>query len=146
MAGKTQRATKQGLEVAGCNYVAQDQIWRDHVDNAHAVATQWPDRWGFLTLDYDELVKDEFPNREPDKTKRGAAKKALRNLKEARPATPIEKYITVLPSTKPVPKTTAGEVGWRSADKLLALDKYGTYARPNGNILKQLNWPRDAVE
>lgn len=39
-----------------------------------------------------QLVKDEFPNRELDKTKQDSAKNALKNLIQVRPATPLDKY------------------------------------------------------
>ena len=59
--------------------------------------------------------------------------------------TPLEKYVTVYPSTKPVPKTTAAMVGWRSTDSKLKLERYGGYAKPKGGLIKQLNWPAEAI-
>ncbi|RUS91990.1 hypothetical protein EGW08_000203 [Elysia chlorotica] len=147
MAAAAGGSTKnQGQALAGCNFVAQDQIWKDHVGHEYAATKTWPANWNFLTTDYEELVREDFPNREPDKSKREAAKKAVKNLIEVPPVTPIDKYITVLPSTRPVPKTTAGQVGWRSTDRALALEKYGGYAKPKGGLVKQLNWPQEGVD
>lgn len=47
--------------------------------------------------------------------------------------------------SNPFPRTTAREVGWRSARKDCALELYGHWARGKGSILKQLKWPHDAV-
>jgi len=126
--------------------VAQDQIWKDHVGHEAEASKSWPDNWNFLTGDYEELVRDQFPHRERDPEKREAAKKAVKNLIEVPPVTPIDKYIKVLPSTRPVPKTTSGLVGWRSTDKVLALEKYGGYAKSKGGLVKQLNWPQEGVD
>ncbi|CAG5116993.1 unnamed protein product [Candidula unifasciata] len=144
-ANAQQGAPSGGQAIPGCNFVSQDRVWRDRVQSELDASQQWHRNWNFLTTDYEELVREQFPNRNPDKSKRQTAKNKLKELISVRPTTPVDQYITVLPSTKPVPRTTAGEVGWRSGDPLLSLDKYGSYARPCGSILKQLNWPRDAI-
>ena len=59
--------------------------------------------------------------------------------------TPLEERVEVLPSVKPVPKTTAREIGWRSTDPILRLEKYGRYAKPKGGLVRQLNWPSEAI-
>ncbi|XP_059179582.1 uncharacterized protein C20orf85 homolog, partial [Physella acuta] len=118
---------------------------KDHVGHEHIATRSWPEHWSFLTKSFDDLVRDDFPNRSHDRTKKDAAKNAMKSLIEVRPVTPVEKYLKVLPSTKPVPKTTSGQVGWRSTDRVLALEKYGGYARPKGGLVKQLNWPSEAV-
>ena len=87
--------------------------------------------------DFFQLVKDDMPKRE----KRHKDVEPI----QMHPVTPIEKYIKVDPSPKPVPKTTAQAIGWRSAEKTLALDKYGKYANPKGGLVKQLNWPPEAI-
>ena len=86
---------------------------------------------------YFQLVKDDMPKRE----KRHKDVEPI----QMHPVTPIEKYIKVDPSPKPVPKTTAQAIGWRSAEKSLALDRYGKYANPKGGLVKQLNWPPEAI-
>ncbi|CAL1532767.1 unnamed protein product [Lymnaea stagnalis] len=136
----------QGRALAGCNFVAQDQIWKDHVGHEHVATKSWPSHWSFLSTEYDELVREDFPNRKKDKSNKMAAKAAVKNLIEVRPVTPLDQYIHVQPSTRPVPKTTSGQVGWRSTDRVLALEKYGRYAKPKGGLVKQLNWPAEAVD
>lgn len=67
-------------------------------------------------------------------------------LPKIKPVTPIEEYIHVYPSPKPYPKTTAQTVGWRSTAPGLELEKYGKYAKPKGGLVKQLNWPTEAID
>jgi len=57
----------------------------------------------------------------------------------------IHECVQVYPSTKPVPKTTSNEIGWRSSEHHLWLDKYGNYCRPKGSFTKELKWPNEAV-
>jgi hypothetical protein len=47
--------------------------------------------------------------------------------------------------TKPVPSTTSRQIGWRSTDETLKLEKFGRYTRPKLSILRSLNWPPEAV-
>ena len=42
------------------------------------------------------------------------------------------------------PVTTAGEIGWRSAE-FRKLERFGRHARGQQGIRHQLNWPREAV-
>ncbi len=62
------------------------------------------------------------------------------------PITPISRYITVHPSPKPFPQTTASQIGWRSTEPRLSLEKYGAYARGKGGLIRQLNWPPEGVD
>lgn len=126
-----------GRAVANCNFVARDQIWKDHVHHEETASKTWPNSWGFLTTPYEELVKDDIRKRE---------KTEPLNIMQVRPVTPIEEYIKVEPSPKPFPKTTAQTVGWRSTSKIHALEKYGKYAKPKGGLVRQLNWPREAID
>ena len=78
-------------------------------------------------------------------------------LQQSMPASPSSSdeegeafHLPPLPCPKqqqsnPFPRTTAREVGWRSAHKDCALERYGHWARGKGSILKQLKWPHDAV-
>jgi len=133
-----QAAATGGAPAASkCNFVAQDKIWKDHVKSEEVASKHWPDNWNFLTTKYEDLVKDDFPKKE----KRHKDVEPI----QVHPVTPIEKYIKVDPSPKPVPRTTSENIGWRSAHKDLALDKYGKYANPKGGLIKQLNWPREAI-
>merc|ERR1711881_645061 len=48
--------TMRGKNV--CNYVHQDEIWKDHVRTEHTAGKKWPNRWGFTTVIYDDLESD----------------------------------------------------------------------------------------
>ncbi|XP_052060523.1 uncharacterized protein C20orf85-like [Mytilus californianus] len=126
-----------GRAVANCNFVAQDQIWKDHVHHEMTASKTWPNSWGFLTTPYGELVKDDIPKKE---------KREPVDVLQIRPVTPIEEYIKVEPSPHPFPKTTSQTVGWRSTSKIHALEKYGKYAKPKGGLVRQLNWPTEAID
>lgn len=119
--------------------VAQDQIWKDHVHHEEVASKSWPNQWGFLTTKYEDLVKDDFQKKDESQ------KADLKSLMQVKPVTPIEEYIHVEPSNKPVPKTTAQAIGWRSAEKTHQLEKYGKYAKPKGGLVKQLNWPMEGI-
>lgn len=131
--------TPSGRALAGCNFVAQDQIWKDHVHHEEVASKSWPNQWGFLTTKYEDLVKDDFQKKDESQ------KADLKSLMQVKPVTPIEEYIHVEPSNKPVPKTTAQAIGWRSAEKTHQLEKYGKYAKPKGGLVKQLNWPMEGI-
>ncbi|VDI80175.1 ciliary microtubule inner protein 1-like [Mytilus galloprovincialis] len=126
-----------GRAVANCNFVAQDQIWKDHVHHEMTASKTWPNSWGFLTTPYGELVKDDIQKKE---------KREPVDVLQIRPVTPIEEYIKVEPSPHPFPKTTSQTVGWRSTSKVHALEKYGKYAKPKGGLIRQLNWPAEAID
>ncbi|KAK6185975.1 hypothetical protein SNE40_008099 [Patella caerulea] len=138
--GAANPATKA---LKNCNFVAQDQIWKDHVTGEMIAAKNWPNNWDFLNNKYEDLVKDDFPHLK-DK-KKTDAKQDLTSLVRVKPVTPIEEYVHVQPSPRPFPKTTSQMVGWRSGNRDMALEKYGGYSRPKGGLVKQLNWPNEAV-
>lgn len=129
---------KKGLALAGCNYVGQSQIWKDHVEHEKTSAVSWERNWKFMATDYKDLIRDECPESEkkpipvPEHLQIGSGP-------------PLHECVQVLPSTKPVPRTTAHEIGWRSGEESLKLEKYGRYCRPKGGLIKQLRWPNEAV-
>ncbi|XP_061486251.1 ciliary microtubule inner protein 1 isoform X3 [Rhineura floridana] len=71
------------------NFVAEDQIWKDHVETEHIAARRWPKRWGFLLTPAEELIKGE--KKQPAKPKI-----PLPEHLQIRPVTPVEKYIKLL--------------------------------------------------
>ncbi|KAM6454989.1 ciliary microtubule inner protein 1 isoform 2-T5 [Liasis olivaceus] len=68
------------------NFVAEAQIWKDHLETEREAARKWPKRWGFLLTSVEELVKDE--KKQPAKPKI-----LLPEHLQIRPVTPVEKYI-----------------------------------------------------
>lgn len=127
-----------GMQVAGCNYVGQDQIWKDHVLHEKVAAKDWPSNWDFLTTKPEDLVKNDFPNR-------GKRNTQLPEHMLIPPVTPLEERVKVYPTDKPVPKTTSAMIGWRSTEKKLTLEKYGKYAKGKGGLVKQLGWPMEGI-
>jgi len=127
-----------GLALADHNYAGENQIWKDYVKHEMRTARNWDKTWHFMKTDYRELVKDDYPDV-------GRKETPLPKHLQIAPAPRLEDCVHVYPSTRPVPRTTAGEVGWRSTDKLLQLEKYGQYGRRKGNIVKNLNWPNEAI-
>ncbi|CAM4547835.1 unnamed protein product, partial [Caretta caretta] len=68
------------------NFVAQDNIWKYHVETEFEAAKKWSIKWGYLTTPFEELIKDE--KKEPTKPKI-----ELPEHLQIRPVTPVEKYI-----------------------------------------------------
>nr|CAB3226778.1 uncharacterized protein C20orf85-like [Phallusia mammillata] len=132
-------ATKVGRQVAGCNYVANDEIWKSHVHMEWSASKKWPQNWGFMTQTYKELASDVMPAK-PKEKKEVQLPEQLR----LPPITPIEKYIKV-GNSPPYPKTTTGLVGWRSTKSDCRLEIYGAYAKGKGGLVKQLKWPQEGI-
>ncbi|XP_069507178.1 ciliary microtubule inner protein 1 isoform X2 [Ambystoma mexicanum] len=134
------KAVPQGSDaVKQCNFVAQDQIWKDHVVIELEAAKKWPTSWGFLSTSYQELTKDASGRKtESDQLK------VPEHLK-VRTTSPLEKYIKVSPSPA-VPKTTMGLIGWRSTVPGLELERYEPVRHVKGNFFKQMNWPAEGVD
>uniref|UniRef100_A0A452GIH3 Uncharacterized protein n=1 Tax=Gopherus agassizii TaxID=38772 RepID=A0A452GIH3_9SAUR len=127
MAQKSTNPTQQ------FNFVAQDKIWKYHVEAELEAAKKWSVKWGFLTTPFEELIKDE--RKEPTKPKI-----ELPEHLQIRPITPVEKYIKVYPSP-PIPKTTQGFIGWRSSVPGLELERYYQIRSCKGAFHKDLKWP-----
>ncbi|XP_048353862.1 uncharacterized protein C20orf85 homolog [Sphaerodactylus townsendi] len=84
------------------NFVAKDQIWKDHLATEVEAARKWPKQWGFLTIPIEELLKDE--EKQPPKPKI-----PLPEHLQIRPVTPVEKYCHF-----PQWLEELNSVGWRS--------------------------------
>eukprot|EP00058_Branchiostoma_floridae_P008648 XP_002594136.1 hypothetical protein BRAFLDRAFT_68422 [Branchiostoma floridae] len=160
---------------AACNIWALDQIWKARIAQEHRAYKKWPMDWGFMATDYKDLVKDEIrpldrPKLEMPETLRlplslpsriavvflfNLVKDEIRPLDRPKlempetlrlpPITPIEKYIKV-DKSPPLPRSSAGYIGWRSGDKLYNLERYGGYARGKGGLIRQLKWPDEGVD
>ena len=134
------------LTAAGCNVVHCDEIWKDHVHHEHTAMKRWPETWGFLQNEYRSL------NQTINNTRSNWLQQSLQASPSSSGDEPEEFHLPPLVSPKqqqqssnPFPRTTAREVGWRSARKDCGLELYGRWARGKGSILKQLKWPHDAV-
>ncbi|XP_063260306.1 ciliary microtubule inner protein 1 [Prinia subflava] len=96
------------------NFIARDNIWKNHIEKEEDAAKTWAEKWGFFKTPLEKLIGEE-------KKKDAKPKLQLPDHLQIRPVTPVEKYIKVLPSP-PIPKTTQGFIGWRSAVPELALE------------------------
>ncbi|XP_051489370.1 uncharacterized protein C20orf85 homolog [Apus apus] len=116
-----------------CNFVAKDNCWKKYIESEREAAKTWSHKWGFLKSPPEELIKDE-------KKENIKPKIQLPERLQFRPVTPVEKYIKVLPSP-PVPKTTQGFIGWRSAIPELGLEHSFQIQSCKGAFFKDLKWP-----
>lgn len=85
-----------------------------------------------------QLVKGDFPES-------NRSKKAPPTPLQLPPVTPLAERVTVHASTRDVPRTTSDMIGWRSGESSLKLERYGSYARGKGGLIRQLNWPLEAI-
>ncbi|XP_044517070.1 uncharacterized protein C20orf85 homolog [Gracilinanus agilis] len=120
-------------------FVAQDEIWKNRLETEWKARQNWSKKWGFLTTPLEELLKREGEVLKPPKPKI-----ELPAHLRIRPVTPVEKYIKVLPSP-PVPKTTAGFIGWRSTIPGLELERNYRIISCKGAYAKQLKWPEAGI-
>ncbi|KAM9285207.1 ciliary microtubule inner protein 1 [Morus bassanus] len=116
-----------------CNFVARDNCWKKYIESELEAARRWSHKWGFLKTPLEELIEDE----KKEDTK---PKIQLPEHLRVRPVTPVEKYIKVIPSP-PVPKTTQGFIGWRSAVPGLELEHGFQIQSCKGTFFKDLKWP-----
>ncbi|PAA71454.1 hypothetical protein BOX15_Mlig018155g1 [Macrostomum lignano] len=133
---------KEKPELPDHDFTAKDRIWKDHCDKEKNFARHWQGTWGFMAQSYDEVIKDELPklrNPELQKLKQNQLKQQQTEKSSD------DGCIRAQPSPKPVPRTTGREIGWRSGEPSLALDKYGREARPRGSLIRQFNWPTEAL-
>ncbi|XP_040544294.1 uncharacterized protein C20orf85 homolog [Gallus gallus] len=133
---RSQRATPPGGEMAEPrSAVAEDSCWKRYVESELETARRWSHKWGFLKAALEELIEDE----KKEKTKPTIQ---LPEHLRIRPVTPVEKYIKVNPSP-PVPKTSQGFIGWRSAVPELQLEHCFQIQSCKGAFFKDLKWPRE---
>ena len=78
----------------------------------------------------------------------GAASVRVKERREKLKLPPIDnvKQLGVGTSTRPFPKTSSGEIGWRSTQPQCQLERYGRYTKPVIGVLKSLNWPPESVD
>ncbi|KFQ97291.1 Uncharacterized protein C20orf85, partial [Nipponia nippon] len=106
---------------------------KKYIESELEAARRWSHKWGFLKTPPEELIEDE-------KKENTKPKIQLPEHLQVRPVTPVEKYIKVIPSP-PVPKTTQGFIGWRSAVPGLKLERGFQIQSRKGTFYKELKWP-----
>jgi len=134
---------RPGIPTSG-NFVADDQIWKDHIHHELSAAKRWPENWSFLS----EMSKEIAGEKHSDSNAEPAAMR-IKNRKERLKLPPIDQNVlTQLSVGKPsqsFPKTTSKMVGWRSSEKQCQLERYGRYTRKQEGFLKSLNWPLESI-
>lgn len=85
---------------------------------------------------------------EDDNVPQGAASVRVKERREKLKLPPIDnvKQLGVGTSTRPFPKTSSGDIGWRSTQPQCRLERYGRYTKPVIGVLKSLNWPPESVD
>ncbi|KAM9650006.1 ciliary microtubule inner protein 1 [Morphnus guianensis] len=106
---------------------------KKYIESELEAARRWSHKWGFLKTPLEELIEDE-------KKENTKPKIQLPEHLQVQPVTPVEKYIKVIPSP-PVPKTTQGFIGWRSAVPGLELERGFQIQSCKGTFFKDLKWP-----
>ncbi|THD20254.1 hypothetical protein D915_008860 [Fasciola hepatica] len=114
---------------------------RDHCIREGESVKLWHQNWDILKISPEELLKDELHLLKDPNRKRPEVPRHLKVNEADSPST----YIHVLPSPKPFPPTTSGEIGWRSGKEQYKLDKYNQQRAPQGNILLKFGWPIEAT-
>ncbi|XP_031572159.1 uncharacterized protein C20orf85-like [Actinia tenebrosa] len=132
-----------GKGSSSCNFVAQDQIWKDHVVHEHGASKYWPENWGFLIEQYQKLAKEDTTEAT------GAAAVRVKQRRENLKLPPIDSSVasqlSVGKSTALYPNTTSQEIGWRSSQRQCNLEKYGRYSKPRSSFLGQMKWPPESI-
>merc|ERR1712224_1016894 len=67
--GHNKKKMSRGKNV--CNYVHQDEIWKDHVRTERTAGKKWPNKWGYTTVIYNSL-EDSLTGRSDEHTSRFA--------------------------------------------------------------------------
>ena len=85
---------------------------------------------------------------EDDDLPQGAASVRVKERREKLKLPPIDnvKQLGVGTSTRPFPKTSSGDIGWRSTQPQCRLERYGRYTKLVVGVLKSLNWPPESVD
>uniref|UniRef100_A0A3P8TKZ0 Uncharacterized protein n=1 Tax=Amphiprion percula TaxID=161767 RepID=A0A3P8TKZ0_AMPPE len=94
-----------------------------HVKLEKDSADAWPNKWGFLT----------------------EASKEVHTHTHMHTHTHTRTHArTHVGPSPPVPQTTQGLIGWRSAHSHLQLEKANTMQHGRRSLLKELGWPLEA--
>ncbi|KAM7439740.1 hypothetical protein ABFA07_010929 [Porites harrisoni] len=129
-------------KVKACNFVHNDEIWKDHVNRELLSQRRWPDKWGFLASEYRklqqqtlrigqeglELQQEKNIDREPTEDSEEKGKTTKRVTRDEK--------VTF-------PETTSQMIGWKP--KILQRNEVERHARGKQDIVKLFKWPREGV-
>ncbi|XP_066927356.1 ciliary microtubule inner protein 1-like [Clytia hemisphaerica] len=122
------------------NIVANDLIWKDHIQKEYTAANQWDDKWGFLS----SFISKEVYNEKSDDTDTKPSK-SKKKSSEGLKLPPIHSRSVPDKSSKPFPRTSTQFIGWKSQDAENNLEKYGRYTKPTKTFLSEMQWPHEAI-
>jgi len=128
-------------EPTNANFVHQAEIWKKHCGKERKAVKKWPQNWMFIKDSCHEL-EDKFKEMR-EKDSQNIEKATLPSEMVPRPSTPIDTYIKI-GETSRFPKTTSGQIGWRSGRPECNLEIYGRWTKPKQVIYKQFEWPLEA--
>ncbi|KAI6646472.1 hypothetical protein LOD99_12593 [Oopsacas minuta] len=102
----------------GCNFVHNNEIWKDHVKKELALQKKWPDTWGFLSQGKEENNKKETVLEKSDGESEN--KESQTNY----------------------PQTDTQKIGYKVTElpTYQAEGKYGKFAKRKYGIDKVLDW------
>jgi len=129
--------------IKGLNFVATDQIWKDHVRHEKESSNLWPQNWSFLKGCYEEMAAPP-PPRTPTPLTIEEGKKPV-EIPSHLDSSRSEKALKVGPPP-PVPKTMNAIVGWRASEPGCNLERFGLYAKPRGCAVKNFGWPEEGLD
>lgn len=101
-----------------CNFVHNDEIWKDHVKRELDMQKKWPDTWGFLSQGKEKKDKSMIEKKEPEEL--------------------------VLQTN--YPQTDAQKIGYMVTNlpTYQAENMYGKFAKGKYGIDKVLDWPPES--
>eukprot|EP00118_Oscarella_pearsei_P028550 m.2459 g.2459 ORF g.2459 m.2459 type:complete len:137 (+) comp8665_c0_seq1:2302-2712(+) len=130
--------------VKNCNFVHNDEIWKDHVHHELFCGGIWPEKWGFLSNEYIKLSDKISGLRETNRS--GDATKSLSSGVKLPLILPSSRSTGLKKKSRPFPVKTSAEIGWKSTDPDFLLEKFGKYTRGKLSIEKLLCWPPEGIE
>ncbi|VDP99708.1 unnamed protein product [Trichobilharzia regenti] len=120
---------------------SKELAWRIHVENEARTAKVFESKYGYMKGPLNKIIEDEI-HLLVDKDRPRISDLIHEPVLSVEP---LSKYIKVLPSPQPIPKTTNGMIGWRSQHPDYWLDRYGRYGRCKRDIIKVFNWPNETT-
>ncbi|XP_068683332.1 ciliary microtubule inner protein 1-like [Montipora foliosa] len=126
-----------------CNFVHNDEIWKDHVNSELLSQRRWPDKWGFLASEYRQLQREtlkigldsEMDIMEEEEKKESTSTEGIEEKNETRKI--------VADNDKMIfPGTSSQMIGWRRETHRNEVERH---ARGKQDIVKLFKWPREGV-
>ncbi|CBY12713.1 unnamed protein product [Oikopleura dioica] len=114
-----------------------DDIYKDHVNKEIYTQKNWKGKHGYILKEVHEMETKLQECHDDKEAISGKIEDWKEKLPVAKPG-----------PSPPVPQTTTGQIGWRSADpknNLEVFRKFETNEHRKGDIVSKLNWPREGL-